>query len=117
MGDPKSDGGGEDDPDRDLRAEVAILRSTLDAARRSERQFQQLVNGVRDCAIYMLDGSGHVVSWNPGAERIKGYSAQEIIGRHFSLFYTNEDRAAGLPEHSLAIAAREGKYEREAWRI
>jgi PAS domain S-box-containing protein len=84
---------------------------------RSERQFQQLVNGVRDCAIYMLDRNGHVISWNPGAERIKGYTAQEIIGRHFSVFYTEEDRAHDMPEHSLSIAATEGKYEREAWRI
>jgi PAS domain S-box-containing protein len=96
--------------------EQRIVERTA-ALRRSERQFQQLVNGVRDCAIYMLDGTGHVVSWNPGAERIKGYSAQEIIGRHFSLFYTDEDRNNGMPAHSLAVAAREGKYEREAWRI
>jgi PAS domain S-box-containing protein len=87
------------------------------ALRRSERQFQQLVNGVRDCAIYMLDPTGHVASWNPGAERIKGYRAEEIIGRHFSVFYTPEDRANGMPDHSLAIAATEDKYEREAWRI
>ncbi|HKE93078.1 MAG TPA: PAS domain S-box protein, partial [Povalibacter sp.] len=84
---------------------------------RSELQFRQLVAGVADYAIYMLDPQGHIASWNPGAERIKGYSASEIIGRHFSTFYTPEDRAAGKPQTALAIAAREGKYEAEAWRI
>ena len=96
--------------------EQRVLERT-NALHRSERQFQQLVNGVRDCAIYMLDTKGRVVSWNPGAERIKGYTAREIIGCHFSLFYTDGDRSAGMPEHSLAIATREGKYEREAWRV
>jgi PAS domain S-box-containing protein len=83
----------------------------------SERQFQQLVAGVRDAAIYMLDRTGHVVSWNPGAERIKGYTAAEITGQHFSMFYTDEDRERGVPVRTLAIAAEEGKYEAEAWRV
>lgn len=104
----------------------AALASQLDtkdvaqrtqALRRSEQQFEQLVNGVKDCAIYMLDPGGHVVSWNPGAERIKGYRAAEIVGRHFSTFYTAEDQAAQMPAQTLATAAREGKYESEAWRI
>jgi len=106
-------------------SELQDLNDTLEqrvaertnALRRSERQFQQLVNGVRDCAIYMLDRTGHVVSWNPGAERIKGYSAAEIIGRHFSVFYSEEDRAMGMPARALEIAAKEGKYERETWRL
>ncbi|MFL6549141.1 MAG: PAS domain S-box protein [Povalibacter sp.] len=85
--------------------------------RRSELQFRQLVAGVADYAIYMLDPNGYVSSWNPGAERIKGYTAQEIIGQHFSLFYTDEDRAEGRPQRALEIAAREGKYEAEAWRV
>jgi PAS domain S-box-containing protein len=84
---------------------------------RSELQFQQLVAGVADCAIYMLDVTGHVASWNPGAELIKGYTAGEIIGRHFSEFYTSEDRAIGKPAQALAIAASQGKYEAEAWRL
>lgn len=84
---------------------------------RSEQQFEQLVNGVKDCAIYRLDAAGHIVSWNPGAERIKGYTAAEIIGRHVSTFYTAEDRANGLPARALSIAANEGKYESEAWRV
>jgi PAS domain S-box-containing protein len=83
----------------------------------SELQFQQLVAGVADYAIYMLDVTGHVASWNPGAERIKGYTAGEIIGRHFSQFYTSEDRAIGKPAQALAIAASQGKYEAEAWRL
>jgi PAS domain S-box-containing protein len=84
---------------------------------RTELQFEQLVAGVADYAIYMLDVTGHVASWNPGAERIKGYTAGEIIGRHFSEFYTSEDRAIGKPAQALAIAASQGKYEAEAWRL
>ncbi len=84
---------------------------------RSELQFQQLVAGVADYAIYMIDKRGYISSWNPGAERIKGYTAKEIIGKHFSLFYTEEDRAEGRPQRTLEIAEREGKYEAEAWRV
>ena len=62
-----------------------------------ETTFVRLLEGIRDCAIYMIDRNGRVTSWNAGAERIKGYSAEEIIGQHFSEFYTPEDRAAGLP--------------------
>jgi PAS domain S-box-containing protein len=90
---------------------------TMDMMRRSELQFQQLVAGVTDYAIYMLDARGYVASWNPGAERIKGYSANEIIGRHFSQFYTDDDRASGKPDQALATAARDGYYEAEAWRV
>jgi PAS domain S-box-containing protein len=95
------------------------LRAAEDAAalQRSEQQFERLVAGVRDCAIYLLDIAGYVVSWNPGAERIKGYTAAEIIGKHFSTFYTPEDRAEGVPQQALAIATATGKYESEAWRI
>jgi len=65
----------------------------------------------------MLDRDGFVISWNAGAEGIKGYKADEIIGRHFSRFYTEEDRANGLPQRALATAAREGRYEAEGWRV
>ncbi|HEY0938971.1 MAG TPA: ATP-binding protein [Steroidobacter sp.] len=82
-----------------------------------DRQFAQLVAGVADCAIYMLDLDGRVASWNVGAERIKGYEADEIIGRHFSQFYSIEDRAAGLPERSLSLVATQGKFESEGWRV
>jgi PAS domain S-box-containing protein len=84
---------------------------------RSEVQFKELVSGVVDYAIYMLDIDGHIVSWNAGAERIKGYSRSEAIGRHFSMFYTPEDREKCVPQHALAAAATLGKYEAEAWRV
>ena len=83
----------------------------------SSLQFARLIDGIRDCAIYMLDASGHVSSWNPGAERIKGYAASEILGRHFSEFYTPEDRAAGVPARALSTAERTGKFEGEGWRV
>ncbi|WP_051334184.1 PAS domain-containing sensor histidine kinase [Mesorhizobium sp. WSM3224] len=85
--------------------------------RKSQEQFQRLVQGVTDYAIYMLDPEGVVASWNSGAERIKGYSADEIIGHHFSQFYTPEDRGQGSPQTALETAAREGRVEREGWRV
>lgn len=93
------------------------VQQRTDELMTSERQFAQLVSGVTDYALYMLDSAGHVTSWNPGAARIKGYSAEEIIGRHFSQFYTPEDRAAGLPALSLASVANHGKFEGEGWRM
>src|SRR4051812_5814706 len=83
----------------------------------NERGFQLLVDAVIDYAIYMLDPDGIVVSWNSGAQRSKGYTASEIIGKHFSTFHTPEDRAAGLPKVALETAAREGRFEREGWRV
>ena len=83
----------------------------------SERQFRLLVQGVRDYAIYMLDPQGVITNWNSGAQAIKGYTAEEIVGRHFSLFYTPEDQAAGGPEAALATALREGRFEGEAQRV
>jgi PAS domain S-box-containing protein len=83
----------------------------------SPQVFERLIEGVRDCAIFMLDPSGLVVSWNPGAERIKGYSADEIVGRHFSEFYTQEDRSTDLPGRALRIAETTGKFEGEGWRV
>jgi PAS domain S-box-containing protein len=74
-----------------------------------------LIASIRDCAIYLLDPGGHVATWYPGAERIKGYSASEIIGQHFSLFYVAADRDAGVPARDL-LAAAEGRYEGEGWR-
>ncbi|MBV8458201.1 MAG: PAS domain S-box protein, partial [Acetobacteraceae bacterium] len=86
------------------------------AALETERRFRLLVQGVTDYAIYMLDPEGHVTNWNTGAERIKGYSAAEIIGQHFSRFYTPEDFDAGVPARALETARREGRYEAEGWR-
>jgi len=82
-----------------------------------EQRFQYLISGIRDYAIYMLDTDGHVSSWNNGARRFKGYEAPEILGQHFSRFYTPEDRESGLPARALATALNEGKYEAEGWRM
>jgi PAS domain S-box-containing protein len=83
----------------------------------SERRFRHLVQSVVDYAIFQLDKDGVVATWNRGAERMKGYPADEIIGRDFSAFYTEEDRAADVPARTLATAAREGRYEAEGWRV
>ena len=83
----------------------------------AEDPFRLLVQSIVDYAIYILDTRGHVTSWNAGAERIKGFTADEIIGKHFSTFYTAEDRAAGIPKKALETARREGKYEAEGWRV
>ena len=85
--------------------------------RRSEERFRLLVQSVTDYAIYMLSPEGHVSSWNAGAERFKGYSADEIMGQHFSRFYREEDRKAGVPQAALQTALREGRFEAEGWRV
>jgi PAS domain S-box-containing protein len=79
--------------------------------------YELLIQGVVDYAIYMLDTDGRVVSWNPGAQRIKGYASEEIIGEHFSRFYTDEDRAIGVPKQALRIAVEAGRFTAEAWRV
>jgi PAS domain S-box-containing protein len=79
--------------------------------------FRLLVQSIVDYAIYMLDPKGYVTSWNAGAERIKGFRADEIVGKHFSTFYTEEDRKAGMPDKVLETARREGKYAGEGWRV
>ncbi|MGO8097224.1 PAS domain S-box protein [Rhizobium leguminosarum] len=100
-----------------ITRDLTERRAAENAIRQSEEQFRRLVQGVSDYAIYMLDPGGNVSSWNFGAERIKGYRPQEIIGRHFSTFYTPEDREAGVPETALGIARAEGRFEREGWRV
>ena len=85
--------------------------------RQSEERFRLMVEAVRDYAIFMLDTTGYIVSWNEGAKRIKGYSADEIIGKHFSTFYTSEDLDSKKPERELKIAIATGKYEEEGWRV
>lgn len=80
-------------------------------------RIQLLVDAIKDYAIYLLDADGVIATWNTGAALFKGYCADEIIGRHFSIFYTEEDRAAGLPERALAKAAQEGRFEAEGWRV
>jgi PAS domain S-box-containing protein len=79
--------------------------------------FRLLVQSIVDYAIYMLDTNGIVTSWNAGAERIKGFETEEIVGKHFSTFYTEEDREAGVPDKVLETARREGKFEGEGWRV
>lgn len=98
---------------RDLTAQ----RDYLEALRQSEERFRLLVDSVKDYAIFMLDPDGNVVSWNAGAARIKGYSREDIVGRHFSTFYPPEDVAAGKPARELAIARQIGHVEDEGWRV
>ncbi len=85
--------------------------------RQSEERFRLLIEGVQDCAIFMLDVKGNVASWNVGAQRIKGYRPEEILGQHFSRFYPEEDVRAGKPPWELDVAEREGHFEDEGWRI
>ncbi|WP_255631796.1 PAS domain S-box protein [Caballeronia sp. dw_19] len=97
--------------------DVTENRRAHEAVIESERRFRLLVQGVTDYAIFMLSPGGYVTNWNNGARRIKGYSEQEIIGSHFSRFYLPEDAAAGIPQHGLETAAREGRFEAEGWRV
>ncbi|MFM0238484.1 PAS domain-containing hybrid sensor histidine kinase/response regulator [Paraburkholderia phytofirmans] len=98
---------------RDLSAQ----REYVEALRQSEERFRLLVDCVKDYAIFMLDPQGYVVSWNSGAARIKGYTREEIVGRHFSTFYVPEEAAAGKPARELAIARQLGHVEDEGWRV
>ncbi len=97
--------------------DVTERKRVDEALRASEERFRQLVNDVKDYGIFMLDPAGHVATWNQGAERIKGYKADEIIGRHFSCFYLQEDLLKGKPDHELRTAMAEGRSEDEGWRL
>ncbi len=99
--------------------DVSALRRQLiqEAARHNEERFRILVESVKDYAIFMLDAEGRVATWNAGAQRIKGYAADEIIGHHLSVFYSAEDNRAGKTEHELRAALRDGRYEDEGWRL
>jgi len=109
--------------DDDRHRHIATLQQRLlsleneRALRESEQRFRLLVEAVQDYAIFMLDPEGRVSSWNAGAQRIKGYQASEIMGKHFSAFYSDEDREAGKPQRALEIAARDGRVEDEGWRV
>ena len=89
----------------------------LAASLTDDGRYRLLIEAVTDYAIYMLDPDGIVTSWNPGAQRFKGYTADEIVGEHFSRFYTEEDRAAGIPARALETARANGKFEAEGWRV
>ena len=102
---------------------LAVVRDTTlrkemeEALRLSEQRLSLIVENARDYAIFMLDPAGKISTWNPGAERLKGYTAEEIVGCHFSVFYTQEDLDRRKPEHELEVAKAEGRYEEEGWRI
>jgi PAS domain S-box-containing protein len=94
-----------------------VTETRPDSPSISGQNYRLLINSISDYAIYLLDPTGLVTSWNAGAEKIKGYRAEEIVGRHFSLFYAQSDRDAGEPRRALDIAARDGRFETEAWRV
>jgi PAS domain S-box-containing protein len=100
-----------------ITRDATAKRAAEEALRESERQFRLLVAGVTEYALFMLDPNGIISSWNAGAERIKGYKADEIIGHHFSRFFTDADRGAGTPLRALYTATREGRFEAEGWRV
>ena len=101
----------------EVACDLSQRNTDADAHEFTGEQFRRLVQGVIDYAIYMLDLQGHVHSWNTGAERIKGYREEEIVGQHFSKFYTDSDRASGEPERGLAHALKHGRFENKAWRV
>jgi formate hydrogenlyase transcriptional activator len=100
-----------------IAEDITDRKEADDALRLSEERFRSLVEGVKDYAIFMLDPEGRVASWSPGAERIKGYRAEEIVGQHFSRFYTPEDVERSKPERELAGAVAQGRLEDEGWRV
>lgn len=95
----------------------ALLIPSPEALRKTEQRFRLIIEGVRDYAIFMLDSEGNVMTWNAGAERIKGYKTDEIVGKHFSIFYPPEDRETGKAARSLKTATEEGRYEEEGFRM
>ena len=100
-----------------ITRDLSERRRAEEQLRESQEQFRLLVQGVTDYALFMLDRDGHVSSWNAGAERIKGYTRDEILGHHFSRFYTEEEREAGVPSKALRQAAADGRWETEGWRV
>ena len=100
-----------------ITRDISERRAAENALAQSERQFRLLVSGVVDYALFMLDPNGIVTNWNAGAQHIKGYTAEEIVGQHMSRFYTEPDRAAGVPLKALSTATEQGRYECEGWRV
>jgi PAS domain S-box-containing protein len=102
---------------RTLQADIAERQRMETLVVESEHRFRSMIEAVQDYAILLLDPEGRVASWNQGAQRIKGYAAEEIVGRSFTAFYTREDHAAGRPQRALELAARDGRHEDEGWRV
>jgi PAS domain S-box-containing protein len=100
-----------------ITRDISERKAADETLRLSEQQFRMLVQGVTDYAIYMLDVDGRITNWNAGAQRIKGYTQQEIVGKHFSNFYTPEDQIEGVPARALRTAMVEGRFEQEGWRV
>jgi PAS domain S-box-containing protein len=97
--------------------DITRRRQAIEELRASEERFRLLVESVTDYAIFMLDPQGRITTWNAGAQRMKGYRAEEIVGQHFRVFYPPEQQAIGHPEHELELAVRDGRYEEEGWRV
>src|ERR1035438_9348417 len=95
----------------------ARRRLVEDALRESEQRYRMLLDGVQDYAIFMMDPRGRILSWNSGAERIKGYTAEEIIGHNFSCFFPPEDIGRGRPEEILRMTAANGRHEEQGMRV
>jgi len=101
----------------EINRDITNRKKAEAALKESEERFRLVVESVKDYAIFMLDPNGYILTWNQGAQRIKGYRPEEIIGRHFSIFYEEKDREAGKPPRGLATAVAEGRYEDEGWRL
>ena len=97
--------------------DVSFQRMAQESLRRTDQQLRSIVESVKDYAIFLLDPEGHIATWNPGAQRIKGYSADEIIGQHFSIFYPGDDAQRNKPQEQLRIAKTKGRFEAEGWRV
>ncbi|HEX3632514.1 MAG TPA: MASE1 domain-containing protein, partial [Casimicrobiaceae bacterium] len=106
-----------EEANQSLRQDILVRTKLEDELRRSEEKFRLLVGGIRDYAVFMLDPEGRIATWNEGAEAIKGYKAEEIIGEHFSRFYPQEAIDAKFPQMELEVAARVGRFEDEGWRL